>query len=400
MPAFFLPMDMKLHRYVYAAMDVLRDYTVDLPLQHHLRHFFRENGKYGSRDRKWIRELCYAYFRTGERFSGLSLQERILFSFFLVHQVNERFASEIVAPLPIDEPDFSQERSVKLKRLQELTPILLTKDAFSFEGNYSASLDAGRWMQALNDQPKVWLRVNNGFHDKVFAALNEASIPFIQHPELPFALSLPPGLAVDKTPVIEKGWAEVQDLSSQKTLLGLRFDPHAEWLDACTASGGKSLLLLAMQANVRLTVSDNRATMLENLRERFARCGVKNYTAIVHDWTTGNPFGTEKKFDGILADVPCTGSGTWARTPEQMAVFSMDKLNAMVQLQRSILQSLLPLLKPGGCLIYITCSVFAAENEDQREWLQENGLQLLDEQLFQGSTENADTLYRLVLRAT
>jgi 16S rRNA (cytosine967-C5)-methyltransferase len=58
------------------------------------------------------------------------------------------------------------------------------------------------------------------------------------------------------------------------------------------------------------------------------------------------------------------------------------------------------LLKPGGRLIYITCSVFAAENEDQREWLQENGLQLLDEQLFQGSTENSDTLYRVVLRAT
>ncbi len=399
MPAFFLPMDMKLHRYVYAAMDVLRDYSVDLPLQHHLRHFFRVNGKYGSRDRKWIRELCYAYFRTGERFSGLSLQERIMFSFFLVHQVNERFANEIVGPLSIGEPDFSQERSAKLKRLQALTPILLTKDAFSFEGNYSASLNVEQWMQALNDQPEVWLRVNNGFYEKVFAALTDASIPFIRHPELPLALSLPPGLAVDKTPVIGNGWAEVQDLSSQKTLQGLEFAPYSEWLDACAASGGKSLLLLAMQANVRLTVSDNRATMLENLQERFKRCGVKKYTAIVHDWTQGNPFDTDKKFDGILADVPCTGSGTWARSPEQMAVFSMDKLNAMVQLQRNILQSLLPLLKPGGRLIYITCSVFAAENENQREWLQENGLQLLDEQLFQGSTENADTLYRVVLQA-
>jgi 16S rRNA (cytosine967-C5)-methyltransferase len=117
------------------------------------------------------------------------------------------------------------------------------------------------------------------------------------------------------------------------------------------------------------------------------------------DLTKQLPSSFRDTFSLIWADVPCSGSGTWSRTPEQLYFFDKGTLTRFKELQRSILQNALQRLRPGGYLLYSTCSVFATENEQQVVWLEdEMGLSCLEQQLFDGSAQHADTLYAALLQ--
>ena len=99
-------------------------------------------------------------------------------------------------------------------------------------------------------------------------------------------------------------------------------------------------------------------------------------------------------FDTILADVPCTGSGTWFRTPENFTHFDYKKLGSYADRQKQLVRNGLPFLKKGGKFYYITCSVFAAENEEVRAWIEENtSLQFVNEMAFDGIAQKADGMY-------
>jgi 16S rRNA (cytosine967-C5)-methyltransferase len=101
-----------------------------------------------------------------------------------------------------------------------------------------------------------------------------------------------------------------------------------------------------------------------------------------------------RKFDGILVDAPCSGSGTWSRTPEMAVAFNESQLPILHQVQRTILGTASKFVRPGGKLIYMTCSVFAAENEEViHSLLQEGDFELDEVKLFQGSEKRADTLF-------
>lgn len=164
--------------------------------------------------------------------------------------------------------------------------------------------------------------------------------------------------------------------------------------DVCAASGGKSILLWDLIGPFDLTVSDSRASILSNLSTRFSEAGIQGYKKFVADLTRPVSFEGNKKFDLMVVDAPCTGSGTWGRTPEQLVFFEQEKIGEYVQLQRQILTNSLPHLKPGGRLVYITCSVFKEENEGNVKWLEENfSLTCLGSGSIEGYTKRADSLY-------
>ena len=152
------------------------------------------------------------------------------------------------------------------------------------------------------------------------------------------------------------------------------------------------------------TVSDIRESILANLKKRFQKAGIKNFKSFVAD-LTGSPFtpGTHRDlhppFDLIIADVPCSGSGTWSRTPEQLCFFDLKKINEYTNLQRRIISNIIKCLRPGGYLLYITCSVFKMENEVITDFIQkEFHLQLIKMELLKGYTLKADTLFAALLR--
>lgn len=158
-------------------------------------------------------------------------------------------------------------------------------------------------------------------------------------------------------------------------------------------------MLYDINNRIDLTVSDIRESILANLRKRFSEAGIKNYKSFVADLSRPIPAIPNSPFDLIVADVPCSGSGTWGRTPEQLFYFNEVKINDYAALQQRIVANVLPHLKRGGYFLYITCSVFKKENEEMVSSLQENfQLELTRMEILKGYDKKADTMFAALLR--
>jgi 16S rRNA (cytosine967-C5)-methyltransferase len=176
--------------------------------------------------------------------------------------------------------------------------------------------------------------------------------------------------------------------------------PALQVWDCCAASGGKSIMAADIMPSIRLTVSDVRESIISNLKKRFENAGLKNYRWFVADLSNDEERRTltKEKFDLVIADLPCTGSGTWSRTPEQLYFFNRAKIEYYSSLQKRILKNVLPYLAPTGCLLYITCSVFRKENEMIVQYLEnEFGLRSSEVDVLKGYDKKADTMFAALL---
>ena len=143
-----------------------------------------------------------------------------------------------------------------------------------------------------------------------------------------------------------------------------------------------------------ITVSDIRESILANLKKRFSEAGIKKYRSFITDLSTENSKLKTQNYDLIIADVPCTGSGTWSRTPEALSFFKEKEIERFNELQKKILTNIIPCLKKGGQLVYITCSVFKKENEEVAGFIQSNfNLKLEKMEILKGYDKKADTMF-------
>jgi 16S rRNA (cytosine967-C5)-methyltransferase len=143
----------------------------------------------------------------------------------------------------------------------------------------------------------------------------------------------------------------------------------------------------------RLAVSDIRESILMNLQKRFKRAGIKSYDWFVADVSSPG-FDFQKKFDLVICDAPCSGSGTWSRTPEQLFFFKEEKIEQYAHLQKQIVSNASKALKKNGCFLYITCSVFEKENEAMVKFIENSlPLQLKSMEYLKGYDKKADTLF-------
>jgi 16S rRNA (cytosine967-C5)-methyltransferase len=207
-------------------------------------------------------------------------------------------------------------------------------------------------------------------------------------------LALPNGTRLE-TLFPKQHWFEVQDLSSQQTAQYFKPQKWDSWWDACAASGGKSLLLYDREPSIKLVVSDIRESILANLDERFQLAGLQKYQKKLLDLTQNvESVLHDYEFDGVILDAPCSGSGTWGRTPEMISQFDSYKIEFFQKLQQSIVRNVVKYLKPGKPLIYITCSVFKAENEDVVDFIvKELGFKLEEQAVLKGYENKADTMF-------
>ena len=155
------------------------------------------------------------------------------------------------------------------------------------------------------------------------------------------------------------------------------------------------MLLYELEPTIKLVVSDIRESILSNLDDRFQQAGLKKYQIKLLDLTQNPDFVMHNySFDGIIIDAPCSGSGTWGRTPEMISQFDAGKIDFFHRLQQDILRNVVKYLKPGKPLIYITCSAFRAENEAIISFMTyELGLKLEDSQILKGYETKADTMF-------
>jgi 16S rRNA (cytosine967-C5)-methyltransferase len=189
----------------------------------------------------------------------------------------------------------------------------------------------------------------------------------------------------------------VQDLNSQRAgelLSSPSYQPLTKVWDCCAASGGKSIMAYDIIANIQLTVSDIRPSIIHNLKARFEQADIKNYISFVADLTQPTSNIPNSPFDLLICDAPCSGSGTWGRTPEQLYFFREEEIARYSNLQKEILTNVIQFIKPGGHVLYITCSVFKKENEEVVEYLKKQfQLTLLKMELLKGYDKKADTLF-------
>ena len=175
-------------------------------------------------------------------------------------------------------------------------------------------------------QPDLFIRVKKGQEAAVKQSLANANVTFRQRSAQ--CLALPNGTKLDHLFPNTKNF-EVQDESSQLTADYFKPQRWETWWDACAASGGKSLLLLDLQPDIKLVVSDIRESMLANLQERFELAGIQKYQQKQLDLTQNiDPELHHYTFDGIILDAPCTGSGTWGRTPEMISQFDQARIDS------------------------------------------------------------------------
>lgn len=384
---------MKEPRQFLAIVDLINKYNNDQPLHRYLNQYYRDHKQMGSRDRRLFSDWIFNFYRLGKALPDSEIETKLTIANFLIHQQGSDLLNYSVENYSLFNAAYVVKTIPdKIKIIQDSYPFVIN-DLFPF-GEVSNDLDKIAFAMSLLRQPSVWIRVNKSFINDVRNELTDLDIPITQHAEQPLAWSIPQRTKLDKLKTFQQGCFEIQDISSQLTGNFYHPQQHEQWYDCCAASGGKSLLLHSLEPSIRLTVSDNRSSILENLKERFTRSGIKHFQALVADVADGIPDTLRnQQFDGIIVDAPCSGSGTWARTPEQVSFFNAEKLSYYQQLQQSIIKNMIPLLKPGKPLIYSTCSVFKQENEEQVSFAESMGLIMEQQQLLIGYQHKSDTLF-------
>lgn len=224
-------------------------------------------------------------------------------------------------------------------------------------------------MKALDAQATLDLRVNSlrGTPAEALRMLSDDGIRARQHIALPECLRIEGRPALQRSDAFTSGLVEVQDLGSQ--LLARLAAPRrgAFVVDYCAGAGGKTLALGALMRNTgRLYALDNSATRLARLKPRLARSGLSNVWPIAISGQSDERLRRLRgKADVVLVDAPCTGLGTLRRNPDLKWRQSPTTLASLLEIQATILRSAAMLVKPGGRLVYATCSLRQDENEGQ-----------------------------------
>lgn len=383
------------YSYLNSAQEILSRYQGEEPFATHIKKYFAQYKKFGSRDRKQISHLCYCYFRLGKAFPTMAMPERIMAGLFLCTEQKDELLSLI-------KPGWGDKVSLPVNDKISLVEASSSVAAiFPWSVKVSEGLVMEDFARSFLIQPVTFIRLRPGKETIVKKKLEDAGLAFNQISSACMALPAASKLAAS---VVLNKEAVVQDYSSQRVGEWLQHfkssfkgGKPAVW-DCCAASGGKSIMATDIIGDMELTVSDIRPSILANLKKRFEEAGVRNYQCRQADLSQAAPQDLSS-FDLVIADVPCTGSGTWSRTPEQLYYFEEEKIESYAALQQKIISNVIPAIKEEGYLLYITCSVFKKENEHMVDFIKEKfHLRLVKMELIKGYTEKADTMFAALLQ--
>lgn len=389
---------MSIHdRRLQIVLSILQQYDHQKPFPSYLSSYFRSHPNMGSRDRKIIRAWCYYFFRTGSALNEQPEKKIAAGAFLSAEEQNDElnFLTGQFLPGLIFSPNESVGQ--KLDKLQSVVPDFDLNAVFPLPNLLSPEIDKRKWIESFFIQPEIYIRVKKGRSREVLSELEKKGISMnVTSVDNCFSVA---GLnQVEKLETYRRGYFELQDKMSQQTATFMQAGAGERWWDACAASGGKSLLLLENQPDVFIEATDLRASVLENYSERMIRNGwKKKFSTRQMDLLKENF--PDDVFDGIIADVPCSGSGTWSRNPEWIGRYMTSDIEAFSLLQRNIVNNLIPSLKPGKKFIYITCSAFFIENEGNIQYIEKNfSLSTERMQYLSGYREKADTLFVCLMK--
>lgn len=380
--------------YLQTASRLIREHGGGEPFSLFLKRYFSQDKKYGSRDRKAISSIAYCYYRAGHALGPDPNADSLLHALFLCGNDGNGTLLQQAPAL------YQQINLTTAERLQFLG--LKASALCPYHPFLSDQVNSESYCLSLLEQPDLFLRIRPGKRDVVMSKLSGANLPFESLGN--DTLRLPNQSPVDSILNMNRE-AVVQDYSSQRVLhylsdLGNGFSGKmiSAW-DCCAASGGKAILLHdILGGHVQITLSDIRDSILANAGKRLRESGVPIQDSFVADLTRMDAVPGARQWPLVLADMPCTGSGTWARTPEQSYYFDGQKIREYAERQAKILHSVAGHLQPGGWMFYITCSVFSAENENLLTYaLPGTGLRVISSEYLTGMDHKADSMFVAVL---
>jgi 16S rRNA (cytosine967-C5)-methyltransferase len=369
----------------------LKSYTGDVPVHHAIKQYFRQHPILGSRDRKCITALAYSYFRT-HRLLPENIQPE---DGYWAGMILSNQPALLVGKLFPERPTLPDSGT-----LSERIAWLL-QQGFEFQVDLfgeqfpelSEGLSKAIWTDAFFAQPRLFIKTRPKTLQRVLKSLSSKGFKAIEHSN--YCLELPLNLPLKQ--FLKDADYRVQDIASQAVFSKLPdIRPRLIW-DVCAGAGGKTLLLKERYPEATLLATDVRETALENLRERFRLYGYEPPWMAVFDAAKGHlPTFLEEGEDPdlVLCDVPCSGSGTWHRNPEQYFYFDAESLADFAERQFNITEAASKRLREGGYLLYVTCSVFQQENEAVAGKLAAlPHLEFIDSQLLSHLAEGGDCLY-------
>lgn len=365
--------------------DLLKSLESEGPsLESLARRYFAKRRYAGSSDRRQVREITYQVMRDFQHLTwrleaagGHAPSARNILIAHLAQYAEDLtavFTGQTYAPDPLDEAEHRLAKDLKVTgdgpdwaRLN--CPHWMFP---AFEKRFGEAIEDG--LAALNERAPVVLRTNRlkGDRHAAAAVLQAEGVATAPGQIISDALIVDVGANIQAGTAYRQGWIEIQDEGSQMAAALVDPRPGMTVIDLCAGAGGKTLALAATMRNEgRLVAADIAAAKLSELAKRAARAGAKNIEIVVlKPPQDADRRATQlKTFKGVaervLVDAPCSGTGTWRRQPELRLRFDTKRLDAILELQRRLLDEAATLVAPGGRLIYITCSLLPSENEEQ-----------------------------------
>ncbi|MDD4736755.1 MAG: RsmB/NOP family class I SAM-dependent RNA methyltransferase [Kiritimatiellae bacterium] len=340
------------------------------PLDAFLARTYRENRQFGSKDRKFYSAVLFAWFRWKGLFENrpeLPPEAVLAYCYWLdANPPDPAFSARIPEPLSsLDGP-----LSEKMNRLRTHHPALATLDPTTLvpawlsgilEPSLAESFSTG-FLEGIQQRPPTWLRLPRLHAEKILPALKALLPDAERHLRCTTALATHARFNIQEIHQRIHPAIEIQDLASQAVGLICRPQPGETWWDLCAASGGKALHLAdLLGGRGDILATDIRSASLHNLHQRAKRAAIRCIHTAHAETTTAS----DKTFDGILIDAPCSGIGTWGRNPDARWRLNEADIRQTAEIQHTLLESALPHLNPGGSLIYSVCTLTRAETTDQ-----------------------------------
>jgi len=346
-----------------AAIEVLdRIASTRLPAEHVLKSWGAQNRYAGSKDRRAVGDRVFGCLRGH---SGQATPRRMVLASLVADDgfspadIAEMFNGQGHAPSPLTDDEFgwlAGQDAVEPR----LAPFIQDQLQRAFGDDWIEELD-----DLLGTRAPLGLRVNTLRSDvaSVAEAVFEHGYPFEAGRLSAVALRVKPGADVQGLDLFAEGAFEIQDEGSQIAAWLLDAQPGDTVVDYCAGGGGKTLALGQMlRGQGRLIASDLNPRRLDAVRPRLTRAGVAAELRALDN--PGAMIDLMGQADRVLVDAPCSGSGTWRRRPEEAWRLTQADLERFHAVQLAVLKEAARLVKPGGRLAYVTCSVMPIENAD------------------------------------
>ncbi len=323
--------------------------SVSCPLDFFLHRYFKENHSIGSNDRKEISELVYRYIR----WKGL-----------IDVVCRGSIDSKIDFTLSFQPEDYLNDDSLPLH-----VRLSFPKDYVELLSHTFNEKELIDFCFASNEKAPITLRSNplKITREELMTRLSDRFVlECCQHS--PYGIQVIGKANLFSTPEFQEGLFEMQDEGSQLISLLVEAEPGDAVMDFCAGSAGKTLgFAHTLNHRGQIFLHDIREKALQEGKKRLNRAGIQNFQILKKETPNWNKH--KNRMDWVLVDAPCSGSGTLRRNPDQKWKFTQEFIIELTCLQRTILKEAVNFLKPGGHLVFATCSVLKEENQNQLDYL-------------------------------